>query len=458
MKIIIVGCGKVGQKLTEQLSDEGHDITVIDPDREVIDDTASQYDVMGIVGSGADRAVLDDAGIEDTDLLIAVTQSDELNLLCCLIAKKSGNCQTIARVRKPEYIDDIDLVKEELGLAMVINPEHAAAVEIARVFRFPTAIKIDTFAKGKVELMKFRIKPDSILCGMPVMDITAKLKCDVLACAVERGDEAFIPSGTFVLRAEDRVSVIAPPYNAAMFFKKIGLKTGRVHNVIIAGGGDVSYYLAQMLAESNVRVKIIDSDRDRCELLSENLPKAVVIHGDATDRGLLFEEGLEYADGFAALTDVDEENIMLSLFAKIKSNAKRITKINKITFDEVISSMDLDTLIYPKSITAEYIIRFVRALSNSIGSNVETMHRIIENKAEALEFIIRENSSVVGIPLEQLKLKDNLLIACINRDGKVILPRGQDVIAVGDTVIVVTTHLGLGDISDIIAPSRGDAS
>ena len=451
MNIIIVGCGKVGQKIAEQLNKENdHNITVVDSNHETVSDTINQYDILGVVGNGASIETLIEAGIKNADLLIAVTGSDELNLITCLIAKKAGNCQTIARVRNPEYAKEVNLFKEDLGLAMVINPELTAATEIARSLRFPSAINIDSFAKGRVELLNFRINAGCVLNNLQVMDISAKLNCDVLICGVERDDTAYIPKGNFILKEKDVVSIVASPKNSAHFFKKIGIKTNRVKNTIIAGGGETAYYLAFLLIQNGIDVKIIEKNLTRCEMLCQLLPDATIIHADATDNRVLLEEGIEKTESFVSLTNMDEENILLSLFVKSKSNAKLVTKINKIAYDRVISTLNLDTIIYPKNITAEYIVKFVRALKNSIGSNVETMHHILSDKAEALEFNIRQSSPVSDIPLEKLNLKENVLIACINRNGQIITPRGRDVILPGDTVIVVTTQTGFKDISDIL--------
>lgn len=451
MKIIIAGCGKVGQALTEQLTKEGNEITVIDLRVKIVNEMASRHDVMGIVGNGASHLTQAEAGIEKADLFIAVTGSDELNLLCCLLAKKAGDCQTIARIRNPEYSREANYIKEELGLAMVINPEYAAAMEIARVLRFPSAIKIDTFAKGRIELLKFRIQEDSVLDNMKVMDISLKLRCDILVCAVERGEEVFIPRGDFILREKDIVDIIATPKNASGFFKKIGVVTNQVKDTMIAGGGDIAFYLAENLLQMGIRVKIIDKSMERCERLCELLPKAEVVHGDASDQSMLSEEGMERAESFVAVTNMDEENILLSMLVKKKSNAKVVTKINNIAFNEVIGGLDLDTIMCPKNVTAEYIVRFVRAMKNSMGSNVETLYRIIENKAEALEFIIRKRSEVVDKPLEQLKIKKNIVVACIYRNRQAIIPRGYDAMQVGDSVIIVTTNTGLNNIDDIIS-------
>lgn len=452
MKIIIVGGGKVGQKLAEVLSAESdNDVTLIDVRQSVITDTVGQFDVMGIIGSGVNLDILNEAGITDADLLIAVTGSDEMNLLSCLMAKKSGNCKTIARVRKPEYSKALNVFKEDLGLAMIINPEQAAASEIARVLRLPSAIQIDTFAKGRVEILKFRVPEGCVLHNLKVMDIVSKLKCDVLVCGVERGEDAFIPDGNFVLKEGDLVSIVSSIQSYTYFFKKIGINTQRVKNTIIVGGGATAFYLANQLIQSGIDVKIIERDQERCDELCILLPKATVIHGDGSDNWLLLEEGVERAESFVSLTNIDEVNILLSLFAKSKmSGGKLVTKINRIAYDEVISGLELDTTVYPKDITVEYIFKFIRAMKNTIGSNVQTMHMILEGKAEALEFRINENSIIMGTSIENLNLKKNVLIACINRNGRIILPRGRDTIEPGDTVIVVTTHKGFEDISDIL--------
>lgn len=453
MNTIIIGCGKIGQKLAEQLNGEkNQNITVVDLQYKLVNDIAGQFDVMGVVGSGTSLETLLEAGVEDADLLIAVTGSDEINLMTCLIAKKAGNCKTIARVRKPEYSRELSLFKDDLGLAMIINPEQTAANEIARNLRFPSAIQIDTFAKGRVEILKIRIAESSPLSGMRVADMGRKIGCDVLICGVERGGEAFVPNGDFVLHGGDEISIVASIKSGTEFFKKIGVKTNSVKDTIIVGGGATAYYLASKLIQTGIRVKIIEQNAERCEMLCRLLPKAEIINADGTDNRVLLEEGIENAESFVALTNIDEENILLSLFAKskMKKNGKLITKINRIAYDEVIKNLDLDTTVYPKNITAEYIVRFVRAKENSIGSNIETMHMILDGKAEALEFRIRENSPISNMTIENLNLKKNVLIACINRNGNIITPRGRDVIMTGDTVIVVTTMKGLKDISDIL--------
>lgn len=450
MQIIIVGCGNVGGTLTEQLSKEGHNITVIDRIMERVTSITNQYDVMGIAGNGASFSTQNEAGIEHADLLIAVTASDEVNMLCCLIAKKAGNCHTIARVRNPVYNKEIAFIKKELGLSMVINPEQAAALEISRLLKFPSAIKVDTFAKGRVELLKCKVAAGSPLCNSSLMDISNNLLCDVLICAVEREDEVYIPDGKFKLKEKDVISIVASGRHANEFFKKIGMPKNQIRRVMIVGGGETSYYLTRILLAMGMEVTIIEKDKDRSMELCELLPKALVINGDGTERNLLQEEGLEHMHAFVAWTSLDEENVMLSLFANHISSAKTVTKIHRTSYDEIIDSMDLGSVLYPKYITADYIIQYVRAMQNSIGSNVETLYRLIENKVEALEFCVGEQSPVVGIPLKDLKLKENLLICCINRKGKIITPGGQDTIELGDTVVVVTTNTGFHDLRDIL--------
>lgn len=451
MNIIIVGCGKVGQALVEQLNDEGNDITVIDKVAEKVNDVSSRCDVMGVIGNGATHSVQRDAGIDTANLLIAVTGSDELNLLCCLIAKKAGNCHTIARVRNPEYYSESQFLKDELGLAMVINPEFAAASEIARVLRFPSAIKIDVFGRGRVELLKFRLPENSPLAGCAVKEIVTKLHCDVLVCTVERGDEVHIANGEFVFEEKDVISIVAATRKAGEFFRKIKYKMNSVKDVMVVGGGEIGHYLCEQLIRSGMSVKLIEKDPARCETLCATLDDGVaVINGDASDQNILVESGLEQTGAFVALTNLDEENILLSLFAKSVCDCKCVTKINRIGFDNVISKLDLDTIINPKSITSDTIIRYVRAMNSSRGSNMETLYNVIKGKVEAAEFIIKENSPVVNVPLMELDLKPDVLVAAILRDKKVMIPRGHDSLQIGDAVIIVSRQIGLRNITDII--------
>ena len=450
MNIIIIGCGKVGLTLAELLSAEKHDVVLVDDSSQRLSSVPEEIDALRILGNGASINTQVEAGIEAADILIAVTGSDELNLLCCLIAKKAGHCHTIARVRNPIYNKELDFIKVQLGISMIINPELTAAIEISRLLRFPSAIKIDTFAKGRVELLKFRIRSEFGLDGMPINQIAGHSNSNILICAVERGDDIFIPGGDFILRNNDLLSIMASPQNAVAFFHRIGFKTNQVKNAMIVGGGKIGYYTAKLLLEMNIDVRIVENDRDRCEELSLLLPDATIICGDGTDKQLLMEEGLPEAEAFVTLTGLDEENILLSLFAQANSHAKLITKVTKIAFTEIINNLDIGSVIYPKHLTADYILQYVRAMSNSIGSNVETLYQILDNRAEALEFAIHETSDVTDIPLSDLTLKSNLLIGSINRGGKTWIPRGQDTIQVGDTVIIVTTQKGLGDIRDIL--------
>ena len=450
MKIIIVGCGKVGTTLAEQLNRENHDITLIDCDSEALQSISDSTDVMSVTGNGAVYQVQMEAGIKEADLLIATTNSDELNMLCCLIAKKAGNCHTIARIRNPEYSAEINYIREELNLSLAINPELAAAREIARLLRFPNAIKIELFAKGRIELLKFLIPKDSILDRMKVMDVVSRLKSNVLICAVERGDDVVIPDGNFEMKGGDKISFIAPHAECADFFRKAGIENNTVNSAMFVGGGKLTVYLAKALADTKIKIKIIEQDEERCRILSEILPHAMIIHGDGSDQKLLLEEGIRQTEAFASLTGFDEENILLSLYAASQSRAKLITKVNKIAFENVINSLNLGSVIYPKMLTADIILQYVRAMQNSMGSNIETLYKIVADKAEALEFRVRGDSPVLGIPLEKLRTRNNLLVACINRNGRIIMPRGKDTLEAGDTVIIVTTHTGLNDLKDIL--------
>ncbi len=449
LKILVVGCGKVGITLVERLSKEMHDITVIDQDSEVVSRVAGTYDVMGITGNGACFSVQIEAGIEDTDLIIAVTESDELNLLCCTIAKKVSDCAAIARVRNPDYSEELGYIRDQLGISLIINPELETAREIARLLRLPMALEINSFAKGHAEIVKFRIPPKNYLCGKQVMGIR-DINPDLLICGVERGDKLYIPDGSFVFEEGDEVSFIATPLNIQSFFKKIGVDTHQVKNCMIVGGGKTSYYLAKQLTSMNINVKILEKNPKRCEELAALIPKALVIYGDGTDEALLKEEGIEDVESFIPLTGLDEENILLDMFARRCNVNKVITKINRTTFNDVIDNMDLGSVMYPRYMTSEQIIAHVRAMQNTIGSNVETLYHIFDNKAEALEFKVGESSSVIGKPIMDLALKDNLLLACISRHGRIIIPSGQDEIRSGDRVIIVTTHTGFHDVSDIL--------
>lgn len=455
MQIIIVGCGKVGRALAAQLSGEDNNVTVVDTNGDVVKTVANYYDVMGVAGNGASYSVLAEADIEHTDVLIAVTHNDEVNLLCCVVARKAANCHTIARVRNPVYSEERAFLRKELGLSMIINPEYAAAQETARLLRFPSAIEIDSFSKGRIEMLRFRVPAASMLNGLALRELPQRLPMDVLICAAERGEEVLIPDGNFVIRSGDLLSMIAIPGNAAAFFKKVGISTNQVKNTMIIGGGEITYYLSKLLLNMGIRVKIIEKRRERCEELSDLLPKATIICGDGSDRELLREEHLEQMDSLVAGTDMDEENIILSLYARDRVRAKVVTKLNHLDFNDVIHSLDLDSLIYPKNIAAEYILQYVRAIGNSMGSNVETLYKLMDGRVEALEFLVHKNSDLAGIRLQDMRLKRNLLIAGIGRKGRLIIPGGQDEFLPGDSVIVVTTDSGFQDIHDILDTREG---
>ena len=450
LNIIIVGCGKVGATLVEELSQEGHAITIIDKDYQNVQTIANMYDVMGICGNGASYSVLKEAGIEGTDLIIAVTASDELNLLCCTVAKRVGNCAAIARVRNPEYNKEIGYLRDKLGLAMIINPEYEAAVEAARILYLPSALEVNTFAHGQAELIKFKIPEGNILDGMTIKDIGNHIDTKILICAVERNGEVHIPDGNFTLVAGDIASFVSSRKKVKEFLVAIGFKTNKVKDTMIIGGGKSTYYLAKRLIRNGISVKIIESDRSRCEELSKLLPKAVIINGDGTDEDLLKEEGIEYVESFVPLTGIDEENILLTLYARQVSNAKVITKINRINFRDVINTLDLGSVVYPKYITAEAIIAYVRAKTASKDSNIETLYHMFNHRVEAIEFRVDDESGVTDIPFKDLHLKKNLLVSFINRNGDIIIPSGNDCIRLGDTVMIVTTHTGFYDIQDIL--------
>ena len=452
MKIIIVGCGKVGETLAEELSSEkGQDIVVVDNDRAVLDEVADRFDVIGVCGNGVTAETLAEAGVGKSDLLIAVTAHDEVNLLCCLMAKKMGVKSTIARVRNPEYSAEISIIQEDLGLSMTVNPEQAAAMEIARLIRFPAAVEVSTFAKGRVEILKILVRPGSGLDGMVIKNLFPKTKLKVLICAVERDNEVTIPGGDFRLLSGDKISVVVPENEITKFFRFADCLQGRIGNAIIVGGGRIAFYLSGMLVKDGIDVKLLEKNPQRCEELSEQLPKVTVIDGSGDEHNTLIDEGLETVGAFAALTDMDEGNMLLSAFAKNKSRAKIITKVNRPALCDISEEMNLGSIITPRKITAEHILRYVRAMQNSHGSSVETLYKLVGDTVEALEFRIRKDSPVLGVPLMSLKIKKNLLVACINRKGKIIIPGGSDTIERGDTVIIVTTVAGLDDITDILA-------
>lgn len=451
MKIIIVGCGKVGMTVAQELISEGHDIVLVDSDQRVVEEASIKLDVLGIIGNGASYQTLIDAGIESTDVLLAITDSDELNLLCCLFAKKAGNVKTIARVRNHVYYKEVRYISDELGLEMIINPEMSAASEISALLKFPSAIKVDTFGRGKLDLLGFTVKEDSILANKRIRDIFPSLGVEFLIAGIERDDEAIIPNGNTTIQANDKLTVAISPQLATEFFAKIGVETGKVKSAMIIGGSNIAYYLAKMLISSKIKVTIIETDQKRCEDLSELLPDATIINGEGTNESVLHEEGIENYEAVVSLTGLDEENILISLFASSNTNAKIITKLNHIDYNRLIEKLDVGSVISPKHLTAQQIVRFVRAMDNSSDNEIETLYQILNNKAEALSFKIKKESDVTNKTISELKLKDNLLIGAIIRKGKSFTPSGKDEIKVGDSVIIITTHLGLNDVSDILA-------
>ena len=449
MNIIIVGCGKVGTSIATELNSEGHQIRLIDVNRAAVTRLSDSIDAMGIEGNGATYETLKEAEVSSADLVIAATARDEVNLYTCLLAKNSGAKNTIARVRNPEYTNDLFRVKDAMGLSMSINPELTAALEISRLLRYSGALEIDSFSKGAAELIKVEVPQGSMVADKAISRIDIQ-KGKVRVCTVERGNEVYIPNGDFVIRAGDKISIVSKPEVAAKFFKKASISIGRCRDVIILGGGKISFYLAQKLLKTGADVKIIERNQQRCEELAATLHDAVIIHGDCMDQDLLLSEGVDRTDGVVALMDYDEENILISMYVNSVSKAKVITKVSNSSFDNIIAQLRLERVIDPKSIAGEYIARYIRAMQNSMGSNVETLYRLNEDRVEALEFRAKSTTRLAAIPLSQLNLRDDLQVICISRRGKVILPTGSDCIMPDDRVVVVTKHKGLSDLDDIL--------
>ncbi len=450
MNIVIIGDGKVGSTLSSQLQREGHDIVVIDNNQNALKNLINTQDVMCVEGNGALYEVQEEAGVPHADLVIACTSMDELNMLCCLLAKKLGAKKTIARVRDPQYFKQLNIMKEELGLSMGINPELAAAREISRIMLFPAATKIELFAKGRVELVEFKLAAQSMLDGMSLSEVYKKYKVKMLVCAVQREGEIFIPDGDFRLHSGDKINITASHENIEKFFNTLGLLKDQSKTAIIVGGGKIAYYLTIALQKIGVKVKIIEKDYQRCMELSDLLPKASIIHGDGTDQDLLKEEGLEQVDAFASLTGIDEENIIMAMFASSLQVPKVAAKINRDSYAGMADMLGLESFVSPKNITANHIVSYVRAMQNSLGSNIETLYRLVDNQVEALEFIAREDGPYIGVPLKDLKLKKNLLIASIVRRRLPIIPDGNDKIEIGDSVIVVSRNQKFKDLKEIL--------
>ncbi len=449
MKIVIIGDGKIGSTVSALLQAEGHDIVIIDKNVDALDDTLNMQDIMCVEGNGALYDVQVEAGVRDADLLIACTMSDELNMLACLVAKKIGAKATIARVRDPEYYKQLRYIKDDLGLSMVINPEYSTAQEMARVLTFPAATKIELFARGRVELVEFVLSDASPLDGLSLAELYKKYKIRILICAVQRDKDIFIPNGDFILRSKDRIHITAAHADVENFFKTIRNLRGKVRSIIIVGGGKIAYYLADRLIKLSMNVKIIESDYARCAEISELLPKATVICGDGTDQTLLREEGIESVDGFVALTGIDEENMILSIYAKNCGVSKVIAKVNRDSYMEMGEQLGLESIVSPKRVAANNVASFVRAMENSAGSNIETLYRLVDGQVEALEFVVREDASYLGVPLRDLSLRPNVLVASIVRNRIPIVPDGNSCIEMGDSVIVVTANQRLQDLREI---------
>ena len=449
MNIIIVGVGKIGFNLARNLSQEGHSITAIDIDKNVVNQVVDEIDCLGIVGNAVVKSVLVDANIENADILIACTASDEINMLTCLLANKFKKLKTIARIRDPEYTTEINYLKEQLKLSYTINPELAASNEINRVMRYSSAISSESFIRNKVNLLKVQVEEGSPLCGIKLYDIQYKFDCKLVLCIIERNDDIIIPSGNDEIQVNDKISFVADHDNAIDFFKHAGFDYSPIKSVMIIGGGKISYYLIKIL-QNNCSIKIIDSDKRVCEELLETFPGISVVHADGSDKRILLQEGIENVDAFLSLTGIDEENIILSLFAKKMGDNKIFTKINRTNFSEVMKELDMGTIINPEIICSNIITKQVRSYESTKGSNIEKFYKLCDDKVEALEFFISEESNVTNIKLKDLKFKKDTLIACISRNNKIIIPNGNDELIKNDSVVVITKNDMLNDITKII--------
>lgn len=452
MQIIVVGAGKVGGSLTAQLVRE-HRVTVIDREPKLIENIINVYDVMGICGNGASYEVQREAGADRADLLIATTSSDEINMLACLVARKLGVPHTIARIRDPDYELQLRFMRRELGLTMAINPEKAAAHEIARILRFPAAMKLESFSKGRLELVEYRLPEGSVLDGMRLLELYSAVRARVLVCAVARRGETIIPAGDFRLRSGDKIYVTAAPEQLSAFFRYLGVFRKKASNVMLVGAGKMCYYLAEELLRMGMRVKIIDRSEERCTRISEQLPKALVIVGDGTDSELLAEEGVNDVDAFVALTGIDEANILMAMCAARQSEqCKVVAKINRRSLTELVSSEGMiDSVVSARDVTTELIVQYVRAMESASGAKIKTLHRLVEGAVEALEFHVEADAALIDRPLKELKLRAGVLVAgIVRRNGQIVIPGGGDAIHAGDDVIVVTKDAALQEINDIL--------
>ena len=451
MKVVIIGDGKVGFKLAKQLSEENYDVVMVDNNAQRLESAANKLDVFCVKGHGVSAEVQMEADVPHADLVVACASSDEQNMLSCLLARHLGAKHTIARVRNPIYYNQIDMLKEDLHLSMAINPERVVANEVARVLIFPAADKVELIMKGRMELVEFQLKGDNEIIGSKLVEIYKKYLIKLLVVAVKRGNEVFIPDGEFVLEKGDKLYIAATHANIERFLELIGNRKNKVQKVMICGGGRVGYYLAKQLSMLNMEVKVIEQKMDRCEYLCEQLPKATIICGDATDHDLLIEEGVADADAFVALTGFDEENILMGLFAKKHGVHKIVAKVNEDSRVEMIDGFGIDCVVSAKTATADAIYGYIGARQNSLSnSNVESLYRLVDDRVEALEFVVKEDAKYTNIPLKDLKTKPNILIACIGRNREVIIPNGNDCIMPGDIVVVVTMAKKIRDITDIL--------
>lgn len=453
MRILVVGDGKVGHTVAEQLTREGHDVVIIDKNEDVLQRCEDTLDVLCIRGNGANARTLLDAGVEKVDFVVAATASDETNMLCCLIAKRLGARYTIARIRDPEYNESLSLLQRETSIDNAINPERATALEISRLLRFPFANNIETFTKGQIEMVEFRVQENDVVVGCPLHALSSRLPGipRVLYAIVERSGEVIIPNGDFVIHAGDRVHVAGDMVTITNYFRFLGKHSLRVKNVMLLGGGRISYYLAKMIVPMGMHVAMIEINPKKAESLSESLPHVNVILGDGTDQELLEQEGLESMDAFIAMCDRDEENLMTGLFAVKQGVPKVIVKNNRLAYADIMNGMGLDSMVSPKTITCSTILRYVRALVNSDGTKVERLYRLMNGRVEALEFIARASDSYIGIPLKNLHIRKNALVAVIARQGKVIVPFGDDKIEEGDHVVIIVCENGIGDLNEVIS-------
>ena len=451
MKIIIIGNGKVGYNLAENLSKEDNDVTLIDKNVEALKKADEYLDVMCFRGNGLSTRALLEAGVKDADLLISVTNSDEINMVCCLTAKKLGVCHTIARIRDPEYADELSQLKEDLSLDMVINPEQAVAVEISRLLEFPPAIDVEMFARGRVEMVKIIVTREMSILNKSLKDIANRISPEILIGGVIRDNDIIIPKGSFVIEENDKIYIVGRQSEVFYFCMKIGIHIQKIKSAMIMGGGRIAYYLAKYLDGMGIKVKIIEIDRKRCVELTELLNNVLIINGDASEEDILLSENLREIDAFISVTGRDEENLMAALLAKQHGVKKVVAKINRTSYAGVIKNLGLNNVVSPKLITANYILRYVRGLQNAMGNPVNSLYRIMNDKAEAIEFTANQFTKVLNIPLSKLDISDDILVATIVRNHKIIIPHGNDVIKSGDNVILIVKERKLIDLNDIVA-------